>query len=203
MEYIFKTLADSDYYFNINKYINELTEILNYYKDFKFISKYEDIILLQDIIQKKRIGFEKFLSDYQLAQKINLRAPIIKYLYSKYPENAKNENIINEHIRSWDTYEDMIKKNVFKKKMRKDVKQLLVKYFAEKKNQNLLLKIFKQEEIDYFINGNTNKNYNTTRINTSIICIVEGNDDYSINKEKVKINNKNSTFIFDQHETHS
>ena len=69
LEYIFKTLADSDYYFNTNKYINELTETPNYHKDFKFFSKYEDTILLQDIIQKKRIGFEKFLSDYRLAQK--------------------------------------------------------------------------------------------------------------------------------------
>ena len=218
LEYIFKTLADSEYYFfdnNINKYINQLTEILNYYKDFRFTSKYEDINFLQDIIKNKRIGFEKFLSEHKLAEKINLRAPIIKYLiYSKSPEDAKNEDKIQEYIKSWDTYEDMIKKNTFKKKMRKDTKQLLVKYFNEKKNQNVLLKIFKQEEIDLFIKtnskqdknnkkennnktniintnqiegNNNNENNITTKINTNII---EGNNNNNI-KEENNINNKN------------
>ena len=87
LEYIVKTLSDSEYFFNKSKnaYLNQFSEVLNYFKDFQFISKKEDINILENIIKNKKIknkrkDIEKYLSVYEIAKITNIRAPIIKYL---------------------------------------------------------------------------------------------------------------------------
>ena len=160
-EYILKILLDSEYYFNIyknqyNEFIDQLKEVLNYYKDFLFKSKKEDIKILEDIIKNKKKNCEKYLLEYEKAHKNNIKFPIIKYLINKKnPEDAKDEDKINEVIEKWNINEDMIKKKSYKKKMRKDIKESLVTYFNDEKNKNYLLKIFTQDEIDSFIKNNT------------------------------------------------
>ena len=157
LEFIILILTDSEYYLNKSKNENQLTEVLKYYKDFKFISKKEEINILQDIINNNKNGFEKYLSDYEVAIKINIRAPIIKYLInSKEPEILKNENKIKEYIKSWNYYEYFIKRKKFRK-IRKDVRNALKQYFTDEKNKNTLLKIFNQDEISRIINQNNRK----------------------------------------------
>ena len=186
LKYIFKTLADSEYYLNIDRFINQLTEILKYYKDFQFISKKEDINFLQDIINNKKEGFEKYLKDYEVAQKTNIRASIIKYLInSEEQEVEKNEDILKENINSWNIYEDLIKKKAFKKKMKKNIKQLLVNYFIKEENEETLLKIFNKEEIHSFIKEN--KNF------IPIYKAIVEEKDNSNNEQKINFNSDIST----------
>ena len=168
LEFIIKTLTDSEYYFNKSKNENKLTEVLNYYKDFKFISAKEDINILQDIIINNKKGFEKYLLDFEKAKNINIRAPIIKYLINlqELPENLRNENIIKKYINIWSVYEELIKRKK-SKKMRKNTREILKKYFVDEKNKNILLKIFNQDEINSFINTKRNlldkKEYKTKK----------------------------------------
>ena len=157
LEFIILILTDSEYYLNKSKNENKLTEVLKYYKDFKFISKKEEINILQDIINNNKNGFEIYVLDYEVAKKINIRAPIIKYLInSKEPEILNNENKIKEYIESWNYYENFIKMKKFRK-IRKDARHLLKQYFKEEKNKNILLKIFDQDKISSFINNNNRK----------------------------------------------
>ena len=168
LEFIIKTLTDSEYYFNKSKNENKLTEVLNYYKDFKFISAKEDINILQDIIINNKKGFEKYLLDFEKAKNINIRAPIIKYLINlqELPENLRNENIIKKYINIWSGYEELIKRKKYKK-MRKNTREILKKYFVDEKNKYILLKIFNQDEINSFINTKRNlldkKEYKTKK----------------------------------------
>ena len=67
-----------------------------------------------------------------------------------------NEIIINEYIKKWDEFEKIINDKKLKK-MKKNYKQLLQKLFNDKNNKNILLKIFKEEIYEYFINETNNE----------------------------------------------
>ena len=169
LEYIIKIMADSKYYFQ-SKYLKELKEILNYYKAFLFESKKEDINKIQDIIENNKEGYEKYLSDYDMAKKKNLRFPIIKYLInSKEPGDIKDENKIKEKFEIWSLFEIMIINKKFKK-MKKETKQLLLQLFQDENNKKNLLKIFKKNQYDFFIKAISNilykKNYEKNTISS-------------------------------------
>ena len=154
-EYIIKTLSDSEYYWNIylnNKYI-ELREILNYYKKYYFESKKEDIKKIENIIKNNENDFENYyLKDYELSKKMNLRAPIINYLYQeRNKEINKTEEKLIKEIKCYNEMEKMIKDNKIKK-INKTEKKILFNYFKNENNKELLLKIFKQNDYELFIN---------------------------------------------------
>ena len=54
-------------------------KIFEYYKEFLFESKKEEIKEIKSLLQKKKINMnlKKYLKDYEIAKKINIRKPII------------------------------------------------------------------------------------------------------------------------------
>ena len=152
-EYIIKTLSDSEYYWNVylnNKYF-ELREILNYYKEYLFESKQEGIIIIEEKIKNNDNDFDEYLNDYDLAIKMNLRAPIINYLYNKKNNGIiKTEVKFNQEIANYNEMEKMIL-DLKIKKMNKKNKLILLNFFKDKNNKELLIKIFKQNAYEFFI----------------------------------------------------
>ena len=106
-EYIIKSLDINYYYEKIPKDMMKIQEILKYYKEYLFISKKEDINILNDIIKNRKGNYNNYLKDYELAKKMNDRIAIIKYLFC---ENNKkySENEINEFAKTWKSLEKMI-----------------------------------------------------------------------------------------------
>ena len=154
-EFVIKTFCDSNYYFI--KYLGEkyeqLKEILKYYQDFLFESKKNEIENLTTFLKylKTEINYEPYLEDFEKAKKLNERNPIIKYLLQEEKVNYINETIMNEYIIKWDELEKIINDKKLKK-MKKNHKKILTKYFNDNNNKDILLKIFKEEIYEYFIN---------------------------------------------------
>ena len=156
IEYILKALIDLEYYYF--KYIKfKLNEILNYYKNFYIESKENDIILIEEEIRKKQIKkSEKYLYEFNKAQKLNKRAPIINYLYNeKYKQNNINnkEETIENIIKLWNSLEKIINEKSYEK-IDIEYKQILIAYFKNEKNKDLLLEIFSKDIYIDFIQSN-------------------------------------------------
>ena len=114
--------------------------------------KKEDIQIIEDIIYNHKKDYEKYLLDYDIAKKMNIRLPIIKYIIkSKDFEGIKNEKQIKQIVDYWETQEKIIKNKKYKK-MGKDSKQILFNYIKDKNNKNNLLKIFDKKQLEFFIN---------------------------------------------------
>ena len=154
-EFIIKMFCDSNYYFikYLGQKYEKLKEVLKFYQDFLSESKKEEIKNLQIFIKdlKTKIDYESYLKDFEKAKKLNERSPIIKFLLQEENVNDLNEVIMNEYIKKWDELEQMINDKKLKK-MRKNHKILLKRFFNEKNNRDILLKIFKEEIYEYFIN---------------------------------------------------
>ena len=152
--------------------INKLNEILNYYKNYLFISKKNQINILEEIVRNKNGNYNEYLKDYDIAKKMNERYDIINYLYE-----SKNKNIIrteenfNKSVQKWEQLEKLIKNRKYKK-MRNDDKQTLAPYFSDENKKNILLRIFNEDDYEYFLKENKNKinnlnkyNYNNDKLN--------------------------------------
>ena len=154
-DFIIKMFCDSNYYFikYLGQKYEKLKEVLKFYQDFLSESKKEEIKNLQIFIKdlKTKIDYESYLKDFEKAKKLNERSPIIKFLLQEENVNDLNEIIMNEYIKKWDELEQMINDKKLKK-MRKNHKILLKRFFNEKNNRDILLKIFKEEIYEYFIN---------------------------------------------------
>ena len=157
-EYIIKKLVDSDFYFKIipESDINKLKEVLDYYNNFLFQTKKEDINIINNIIEnKKGYNYKKYLMSYEEStyiNKINKRASIIKYLFNKINNNKNIDNEekeINKYIEIWNNIENNIKKKTINN-LDKNIKLILLEYFQNKDNKNILMNIFTEEEFVYF-----------------------------------------------------
>jgi len=206
IDYVIEIITDSKYYFQ--KYIsyfklNQLKEILYYYKEFYYESKKNDINIIEKIIQNNEIDkFDEYLFYYEEAKKMNIKVPIIKYLfiYNENNINGKNENNINEYelnkyIKNWEIIENMIKDKKFKK-LRKNIKILLINYFNDINNKNILLNIFTKDEYNLFIKENikyyVNK-YPEPKKNIEENKNNKNNSNIIIStKEQTLLNNKNN-----------
>ena len=179
-EYIIEKLVDLSYYYHqISEYnLNKLKEILKYYKDYLFESKKEDINIISNIINNKKSYNKKYLENYEKSTYINKRSPIIKYLYNNNKINNEEEKEINKCIEKWNIYENMIKSNNIKNIDNSD-KLILIEYFKNKDNKDILKHIFLEEVIDNFISNNENYNNIMKELESSLL--------------KVK-NNKKKTF---------
>ena len=140
---------------NINKFNknNELKEILKYYKDFLFESKSEEIKELENAIRNEEVqnNCKQYLKDLKEAQKMNDRYLIIKYIFDeKKKDNQKSENEFKKIVKEWENFEKFISERKIKK-MRKQDKSILFNYFINDNNKEILLKIFKKDDIDYFV----------------------------------------------------
>jgi hypothetical protein len=76
LEYIIKTIIDSDYYFQKME-IMALNEIVKYYKNYLLDSKKNDIKEIEDIIAKKKNFNDNFLKDYQIAREENKKDDLL------------------------------------------------------------------------------------------------------------------------------
>ena len=206
MNYIIKKLVDSEYYYKIylkdliTSYLNTLKQILHYYETFLFESKKNDINIIKKIIEKEQIeNYDIYLNDYEKAYKINNREKIIFYLFDLNLKNEKiKENELNKYIYEWNLLEEMIKNKKYKK-IKYDYKIKLIQFFKEQKNENIILKIFKENEYKLFIKENISllqkKNEEKTKINndktiTENIIIKKGLD-IEIIKDKKNVNSIN------------
>ena len=131
-------------------HINELKEILNYYKYYKIESKNNEILLIEEIIKNKDGHYEKYLDNYETVVEMNYMGPLINDLYNElFKENIKKESIIHNCFMLL----KLIKDKKFKK-IRKREKNILNNYFDNNNNQEALLKIYNKDEIDYFLTNN-------------------------------------------------
>jgi hypothetical protein len=130
--------------------IYKLKEILLFYKDYKFETKKNDIILIEEIIKNKKGNYEKYLKDYDIAKFFNLRNPIINKLYNyKYKDAIKKEKNYNIYGDLWKHIEgDIRNRNI--ENIGSEDSYILNEYFNDKNNELLLLKIFNEESINFF-----------------------------------------------------
>ena len=79
--------------------LNELKEILNYYKNYLFESKIEDIKIIEEIIKNRNGTYKEYIQkDLENARKMNDRLNIINFFFnSKYIN--KNEEEFNEVVK--------------------------------------------------------------------------------------------------------
>ena len=194
-------MVDSKYYYQEidESNLSKLKNILLYYKQFLFESKKEDIYLIENIIKYKKGFYKKYLKDYEISVKMNIRFSIIKFLLdkNKNDEQSIEEEEINKFSETWDNYENMIKNKKIDEINQND-KTILIEYFNDKNNIDILNNIFKNKEYELLINLNNEKNIGK---NANFLDPKEsspnsnnGNGVYSINKikdedEEEKINN--------------
>ena len=154
---IIKVLTDSEYYYNeYLKFLKiiELKEVYKYYNNFLFESKKKEIKQIKEFIENnknnknKKINFN--LQDYEKAKNMNKRIKIIKYLFEIDNLNI-SEYKMNRYIIEWELLEKMIKNKKYKK-IRKNITIKLLNYFIEEKNKYILINIFKEEDLQSFIN---------------------------------------------------
>ena len=137
--------------------LNELKEILNYYKNYLFESKIEDIKIIEEIIKNKNGKYKEYIKkDLEIARKMNDRFKIINFIFNSKNLN-KNEEEFNKVVKSWEIYEYMIKEKKIKK-IKIDDKKILIKFFIDENNKDSLLKIFNQESYEYFLKENFEDN---------------------------------------------
>ena len=76
---------------NIDK--NKLNEILNYYKQFHFDSKKEDIKLIENYVRNGvgNINYNSYLKDLEIASKMKDRFNIINFVFD-YKNEGKEKN---------------------------------------------------------------------------------------------------------------
>ena len=129
--------------------INKLKEILKYYNNYLFQSKSKEIAELNDIIKYKQGNYEEYLKDFEKAQNMNIRYPLICLLSDNNNTIIKNEEKLSKNISSWNSFESMIKGKKFKK-MYNEKREVLLNYFNNEENRELLLKIFEKEVYEYF-----------------------------------------------------
>ncbi len=163
--FILKFIADSEYYVkrhiennflkrDINNKYNKLLEVLDYYQYYFFESKKNEIHIIEDIINNNKNNFENYLINYDLAKKMNDRILIIDYIYD-YVNNKKEktEEELKIIINKWEVLEERIRDKKTNN-LKKYNKIMLIKYFCDKNNENILNKIFNKEQIDFFIKNN-------------------------------------------------
>ena len=156
--YIIKTIIDSEYYYN--KYWqliqDKLNILLNYYMNYKFESKIDEIKSIKDIINNKNGNYEQYIKelkilDFEKVKEINDEYDIIKYINNeKYKNNPKTEENFENSLKFWENSKKIIK-DIKNKILNKDDAKLLLNYFNDQNNKNRLLKIFTQDEYDFFI----------------------------------------------------
>jgi hypothetical protein len=129
----------------------ELKEILLYYKNYLFSSKANDINRIEEIIRNSDGDYKQYLTDIDKAKNMNDRYDIIDFMFNTLNKNAeKNEENLNKFITTWEACEKQIKDKRLKK-MRKEHKNLIFKYFNMENKKDILLKIFDQDKIDFII----------------------------------------------------
>ena len=156
--------------------INALKEILKYYQTFLFESKSKDINLIENAIKTGGIGinYEQYLKDLEIAKKMNIKFPLINYLFNIQNDEGKTiktESELKEKLQRYEAIETMIKDKKIKK-MRKEDKNKIFNYFNDENNKTILLGIFELDVYEFilkasidYINQNKKKNLHSEILN--------------------------------------
>ena len=161
IEFIIKFFCDSEYYYNrfLNYYnLLKLKEILLYYKEYNFETKKEEIKIIEKILLDKEIyniNIDEYLKDYERAKKLNNIISIIKFILKNKNIPIIEKELINCVDNIWANLEKKIKEKNFDT-IEKEYKLILIKFFVEPKNEEILVKLFSKEIFDLFINENQN-----------------------------------------------
>ena len=142
----FEKIFEKDIY---NNFLNNIfEEILNYYKNYCFESKKEDINNLENYIRDKSnfLDYNKYRTELGIAKQMNDRYKIINYIYNI--KDIKEERELKKAIGYWKSLEKMIKE---KKYVRIQKKRKLLTFFKDKKNKEYILKFFKQDIYEFFL----------------------------------------------------
>ena len=150
LSFIINKFCDSEYI--TNKYLSKtsnqkLREVLNYYQNFYFKRKESEISIIEKYLENKNNLAEeelnKYLKDYDEAQKINERKEIIYFFFKerigKILKDQKTQKEMEKCIKKIKDCENMIKNKKFSKKMRKDDKKtfcsniIIIKFSHKKK----------------------------------------------------------------------
>ena len=200
MDYIIEQITDSKYYFE--KYmgyiiLEQLKEILIYYKNFLFEKK-EDILELEKIIQNKEFEKkDKYINDYKNAKLMNNLLYIVKNVFNLEKEN-KDLSIIkerfNEYLEEWKKIEKMIKERKYKE-IRKDIIKQLINFFKDEKNKKILQNIFKEEEYKSFIEEYNNISDENIKDKSNIEESKENKNNLDDEKSDIKIKANDSINI--------
>ena len=187
-KFILKRFLDSEYY-NPKDVFYMLKEVLKYFNNFYFQSKSKEIEDIEQILQKKdEERCKKYTNEYLNAKKLNKRFNILKYINDckteKFTENYFSKNI----IKFWKVHEDFIhdkKSNISKLKFRKEI----FNYFTDEKNKTDILRIFRKDEIDFYI-----KNY-FSKMNLETIKTYYKNFYFESKKEEIELLSQNKENI--------
>ena len=139
--------------------INKLKELLNYYKNYKFSSKKDDILKIEKTIENEGVGKidEQYLKDFEDAKKMNDRINVIEYIFKEDNKNIEKDEVnFSKSVVKWQSYEKQIADKEFKE-MPENAKLLLGKYFNDKNNKKILLKIFDENIYNFFKNEYKNQ----------------------------------------------
>lgn len=154
MNYVIKSLTDSDYYFSNKLNIKEkLNTILEYYKEILFESKKDDIILIEDIIKNNKNVEKDLLKDYDRAKLMKVKLPVIKYIYDNNNKikKEKKEKEMKKAVDMWEKLEKPIRDKKIAK-IKANERKMIFKYFKDGDNKNVFLQIFHEQQIyDDFI----------------------------------------------------
>ena len=139
----------------LNAEFNKLKEVLKYFNDFLFESKLNDINSIKEIIKNNNVNFQEYLKYLDIARDINAQYEFIKFIYDfKYKDQIEQEMNVNNCFGIWDNLKTSIKDKELKN-VEKEDKIIFLEFFNDKNNKEKLLKIFNEEDYEYFITETT------------------------------------------------
>ena len=129
--------------YNIKFFLNS-----NYYYNIFIDINFDNI--LEEGYKNNSENWKEYMEDLNISEKYIDKMAIIIYIYeSKTNNNEKIE--LKEITKAYKQQEKMIKDKKIKK-MRKDYRFILSKYFLDNKNKDSLLRLFGQDSYDFFLN---------------------------------------------------
>ena len=171
LDYLIKAITDTEYYYR--KYINhfmisKLKAILFFYKFF-FFDKTEIKEIEMIIANKSKDDYNHLMNRKDVMEKIEIRLEIINNIYEKkinFGDLFLNQNKIKVILNKWKIIENIVKEKKLKR-LKKDIRIKLFHLFEDQNNLNSLKKIFKIEQINFFLTETQNmpKIYSNIHLN--------------------------------------
>ena len=151
-KFILKRFLDSEYLINLYQVLSKLCEVSKFFSNYKPKAREKEINQIKEIISHRiKDKYDNYDSYYEEAQKMNKKYGILRHIYNYQYKEFNEEIFENKVIKPWmSTYENYIHKK--KKPDKIKIKKEVFTYFKEEKNREELLRIFKEDEIDYFVN---------------------------------------------------
>ena len=150
INFVLKQFLDSCYNYidKVNKK-KFMKEIYRYYKNYCFESKKFDILKINDFLNnnKKLDEINDYIQDYDLAKKMNILFPLIKFLFDYNEKNRNAEAELNSYIKE---INEIQKKLLGKKELDDNIKIKLFKFFDTEKKENEFSQIFNKDAFYFF-----------------------------------------------------